>query len=269
VAQIDQGTEAGGQPNSNPFHDGMEDINSLRASQPAAHDLPCSLSPGPIDRSYLDNRPSLKQKNAVEQVSEGLPGKQEKLTFKGTSTQAVKTSTGSSGRSLAAKEKKRSAAQHRRSKSLDVVSNPSGYSYRMDMTSFGYTSESKEGRGGDVEPALSKPALHENLQHKPGPKQVHFDTSPQDAPSKIRASRATTLYPGEYFIGLDTDGKQKHSAPNPTPSVQSQQLSPFILNPFRAYQLDYDMFSSDSRASPKRSKAVNVAEGESSLSSAY
>jgi hypothetical protein len=134
----------------------------------------------------------------------------------------------------------------------------------MNMTYFGYSSESEEeARGREVEPVPSEPAPRGILRHRPQ-KQVRFDASPEDAQSMFCTNRATEPYTGKHFIGVDTYGKQNDSAPEPAPSVQPQRPSTFIPNPFGTYKLDYDAFSSDSESSPEKSEAANAAEDESS-----
>lgn len=160
--------------------------------------------------------------------------------------------------------------KRKRSPSPDVIPNPVGCSYGMDLDYFCYSSEDED----EAEPAvpqteprkadtLGKTALRNLAQtERPASKKVRFDASPEDTPSKRRA-RATDPYNGAHFIGMG--GPQTSSAPaTPTPTTptpESRLIDPrqrpgFIPNRSGTFELDYDAFSDDSDSSGSESPSV-------------
>ncbi|KKK16092.1 hypothetical protein ARAM_007360 [Aspergillus rambellii] len=149
--------------------------------------------------------------------------------------------------------------KRKRSSSPDVIPNPAGSSYGMDLDYFCYSSDSDEESelpAPRTEPrkvdALAKSAAQNAIQsERPASKKVRFDASPEDTPSKLRLARATDPYRGRHFIGMG--GPQTFSAPTtPTPvSRPSEPSRPpgFIPNKQGTFQLDYDAFSDDSESS--------------------
>ncbi|KAL4931126.1 uncharacterized protein BDV17DRAFT_289120 [Aspergillus undulatus] len=157
-----------------------------------------------------------------------------------------------------------SQKKRKRSPSPDVIPNPAGSSYGMDLDYFCYSSESED---DEVTPPVpqtepgkkavhGKSALRDTAQtEKPverkQKKNVHFGASPEDTPTKLRRARATDPYNGTHFIGMG--GLQSASAPTtPTPASRAQdvrQRPGFAPNRSGTFELDYDAFADDSDSS--------------------
>ncbi|KAL4998306.1 hypothetical protein BDV10DRAFT_185347 [Aspergillus recurvatus] len=230
---------------------------SEQPSAKRARNLSYSLFPAPIDRSrYLGDIPPKPNAttqatvaapdSAAQPVGESTPQSAESQTSS-TSTERGRETTPQA--SIVASELKK---KRKRSPSPDVIPNPAGSSYGMDLDYFCYSSESD----GEAEPSppRSKPsdrgktAVRSIAQsERPASKKVRFDASPEDTPSKRRA-RATDPYHGRHFIGMG--GPQTSSTPTtPTPDarvVDPRQQSGFIPNTSGTFQLDYDALSDDS-----------------------
>lgn len=241
--------------------------------------LSYSLFPAPIDRNlYLGDIPAKSTATATaaaepaagptpEPVSEPTPAlqpAQQDIPQK-TETQISTTSTERGRESTKNTATETPKKKRKRSPSPDVIPNPVGCSYGMDLDYFCYSSGSDD----EAEPAvpqteprkadtLGKTALRNLAQtERPASKKVRFDASPEDTPSKRRA-RATDPYNGTHFIGMG--GPQASSAPT-TPTPESRLTDPrqrpgFIPNRSGTFELDYDAFSDDSDSSGSESPSV-------------
>lgn len=141
--------------------------------------------------------------------------------------------------------------KRKRSPSPDVIPNPAGCSYGLDLDYFCYSSDSEE--EADVQPqqalpptkpdALVKSAVRSAMRsEQASAKRVRFDASPEDTPSKLRTRpRATDPYTGRHFIGMGdaarvtTHGSLAAAPATPTPAprvdLSTPQRSPgFIPN---------------------------------------
>ncbi|EER26574.1 hypothetical protein CPC735_007470 [Coccidioides posadasii C735 delta SOWgp] len=157
--------------------------------------------------------------------------------------------------------------KRKRSPSPDVIPNPPGVSYGMDLKYFCYSSESEE---EEEEPPQTKPP-------KPLPprgilrerKRVRFDVSPQDTPSKLRLQRTMAIAdmtPSRAPITPSRLSREVHAAEQTAPSPGAAPAShgsadalshalgrpptrvsapPVITNTTGTYKLDYNLFSSD------------------------
>lgn len=124
--------------------------------------------------------------------------------------------------------------KRKRSPSPDVIPNPAGCSYGLDLDYFCYSSDSEE--EADVQPqqalpptkpdALVKSAVRSAMRsEQASAKRVRFDASPEDTPSKLRTRpRATDPYTGRHFIGMGdaarvtTHGSLAAAPATPTPA---------------------------------------------------
>jgi hypothetical protein len=172
----------------------------------AARDLSYSLFPARINkRLYLGDASATPQ-----QETEAAPAI-EKPTEKDDTVMAPP------GADKAGKKRKRRL-------SPDVIPNPVGSSYGLDLDFFTYSSPSSEGSETAVPtPALQTPATRPL-------KRVRFDTSPQDTPSKLRTraqnqerARATDPYAGNQFVGLSDPFAPRAEAP---PSMPQPSAGP-------------------------------------------
>ncbi|KAE8149738.1 hypothetical protein BDV25DRAFT_140520 [Aspergillus avenaceus] len=216
--------------------------------------LSYSLFPAPIDRSlYLGD---IDTKPKAPEATPATSSAAQDTTKKPASHEPPASDDQKRGR----EESKTSQTPHRKRKrdpSPDVIPNPVGSSYGMDLDYFCYSSESEDEetqtptKNGELKPAdgLAKTALRSALRSDRHPsKKVRFDASPEDTPSKLRLrARATDPYTGRHFVGM-SDG----TAPaTPTPAAHADQTSQqlpypgFIPNTQGTFQLDYDAFSSD------------------------
>ncbi|RDW86883.1 uncharacterized protein DSM5745_03525 [Aspergillus mulundensis] len=222
-----------------------------------ARTLSYSLFPAPIDRSrYLGDIPPkpLATVPVTAPASDSAPRPAEKATPQSTElhTSSTPIERGRDSTPQTSNATTRSKHKRKRSPSPDVIPNPEGSSYGMDIKYFEISDDSED----EVEPSpppteprnRGKTSLRSIAQsERPASKKVRFDASPEDTPSKRRA-RATDPYRGRHFIGMG--GPQTSSAP-PTPTPESSVADPrqrdgFIPNTSGTYQLDYDAFSDDS-----------------------
>ncbi|RAK98246.1 uncharacterized protein BO80DRAFT_457529 [Aspergillus ibericus CBS 121593] len=219
-----------------------------------------SLFPQPFDRSlYLADLP---KKESTTPSSTLVSRPVDKPSTEESKTQESIASDDSEAEQ--SKEKKR-----KRSPSPDVIPNPPGCSYGLDLDYFCYSSESDEEqelpqpRTEQKKPDHSaKAAVRSALRsERPSSKKVRFDASPENTPSKLRLrARATDPYHGRHFIGMGNDSDA--AAPDsPTPASHVSDESPtrsgFVPNRQGTFQLDYDAFSDDSESSGSPS-AANV-----------
>ncbi|PYI02243.1 hypothetical protein BO78DRAFT_225221 [Aspergillus sclerotiicarbonarius CBS 121057] len=230
-----------------------------------------SLFPQPYDRSlYLGDLP---KKESTVPSSTLISRPADKPLTQESKTQESTASDGQANAARArelvevseaeqSKEKKR-----KRSPSPDVIPNPPGCSYGLDLDYFCYSSESEgeqelsQPRTDQKKPDHSaKAAVRSALRsERPSSKKVRFDASPENTPSKLRLrARATDPYHGRHFIGMGNDSDA--AAPeSPTPASHVSDESPsragFVPNPQGTFQLDYDAFSDDTESSGSSSSA--------------
>ncbi|KAL4870907.1 hypothetical protein BDV12DRAFT_164888 [Aspergillus spectabilis] len=149
--------------------------------------------------------------------------------------------------------------KRKRSASPDVIPNPVGSSYGMDLDYFCYSSESEDEEEDHSAPqteprnanTLARTTTRSIIQsERPASKKVRFDASPEDTPSKHRA-RATDPYHGRHFIGMsDPPTFSAPTTPTPAPRVADPRERPgFIPNRSGTFELDYDAVSDDSDSS--------------------
>ncbi|KAL4980760.1 hypothetical protein BDW66DRAFT_124732 [Aspergillus desertorum] len=234
--------------------------NRLLSEQPRAkraRNLSYSLFPAPIDRSrYLGDitsKPTATTAtiapdpdSAAQHVGESTPQKTD------SQTSSTFTERGRETTSQASNAVSESRTKRKRSPSPDVIPNPAGSSYGMDLDYFCYSSESEgEAESSPLRSEFSdrgKTALRNIAQsERPASKKVRFDASPEDTPSKRRA-RATDPYRGRHFIGMGAP--QTTSAPT-TPTPEPRVVDPlhqpgFVPNTSGTFQLDYDALSDGS-----------------------
>ncbi|KAB8259151.1 hypothetical protein BDV32DRAFT_124614 [Aspergillus pseudonomiae] len=217
-----------------------------------ARNLSYSLFPAPIDRSlYLGDIPkpstvrpeaAAPESHRTEQAQVQKPERQQTAA---SSAQAEERET--SQASSDAEQRKR-----KRSPSPDVIPNPAGSSYGLDLDYFCYSSESEDEvaetpskqserkKVDGLAKSVARSALRTDRQSS---KKVRFDASPEDTPSKLRSrARSTDPYRGTHFVGMGND--------SPTPSARTEQPSPrnpgFVPNTQGTFQLDYDVVLDDS-----------------------
>ncbi|KAL4878646.1 hypothetical protein BJY04DRAFT_195313, partial [Aspergillus karnatakaensis] len=180
-------------------------------------------------------------------------------------------------RNLASESHKK---KRKRSPSPDVIPNPEGSSYGMDLRYFTYSSEDED---EEADQASTEPKSETKLPdtlvkiaarnivgtEKPSSKKVRFDASPEDTPSKQRA-RATDPYHGRHFIGMNAPPIfSAPTTPTPTPRVVDPRQRPgFIPNRSGTFELDYDAFSddSDSSGAPSPPSVSTPAAAQASIS---
>ena len=231
-------------------------------------DLSYDLFPRPIDRSlYLPPKAPASKANELpkahdESKEQGLQ-KEQQTQGQVPSKSAVLPSDDRSSRQLSNTQ---TMKKRKRSPSPDVIPNPPGCSYGMDLNYFCYSSES-EGEEEEGEEITSKPnpflksAVRNELRSEQHPsKKVRFDASPENTPSKQRG-RATDPYHGHHFLGPGdsptSEGPDSTATPapaTPTPSTTGDEtplhLRPgFIPNTQGTFGFDYDDFSSDESSS--------------------
>lgn len=219
-------------------------------------DLSYSLFPRPIDRSlYLP--PASEAKDNQEQQPQPQQEQEPQIQEQATSEHAiVPVEERASREATSAQENKK----RKRSPSPDVIPNPPGCSYGLDLEYFCYSSESDEDELENETPraaSVSKPTPLDksaaySAQHPS--KKVRFDASPEGTPSKLRG-RATDPYQGQDFLGLgDSPPASEKAAPEPTTPVAHvaspvQRPPGFIPNTQGTFGFDYDDFSDDSSSS--------------------
>lgn len=156
--------------------------------------------------------------------------------------------------------------KRKRSPSPDVIPNPKGCSYGMDLDYFCYSSDSEDETTPTSEPTLPQTEPRQlgrpgkgivrnaiNSEHHPS-KKVRFDASPEDTPSKLRSRAcATDPYRGKQFIGMSGVSASPQVSPTPASHVDTisepQRPPGFVPNLQGTFQLDYDAFSDDSDSS--------------------
>lgn len=233
------------------------------------HDLTYSLFPAPIDkRRYLedsttkktqtDSQTDMKRKASITEDQHKSP---ERSVIAEGVTESDQVSHEEDG-----------GRKRKRSPSPDVIPNPPGCSYGLDLRYFTYSSESEDESAEEPRPSVlpkrasttKKAATVKKVKspvrgilrpQRPPPKRVRFDASPEDTPSKRRL-RATDTYTGREFVGIPDPfaPRDESSFATPTPpsptltsTERIQQRPPgFIPNPNGTFRLDYDAFSSDS-----------------------
>ncbi|KAE8389806.1 hypothetical protein BDV23DRAFT_156533 [Aspergillus alliaceus] len=257
-------------------------------AQPAkkrARNLSYSLFPAPIDRSlYLGDVP--KPPTALPKSCSPDSHRAEQETAQTLKTQEITASDDQTkGREVLPQAVNEEGQKKRkRSPSPDVIPNPAGSSYGLDLDYFCYSSDSEDEAAGTPskqgEPkkagGLAETAARNALRsERASSKKVRFDASPEDTPSKLRSrARATDPYRGTHFIGM---GNGSASAPTtPTPPARAEQSSQpqpgFIPNTQGTFQLDYDTFPDDSESSgpstPRSAAAPGTAAREEELRAA-
>lgn len=239
---------------------------SERPSQPPkkrARNLSYSLFPAPIDRSlYLGDIPK---------PSTALPEAAAPDSHRTEQTQAQKPESQQTSASDEQDEPRETSQEisdaeqrkRKRSPSPDVIPNPAGSSYGLDLDYFCYSSESEDEaaatpskpserkKADGLAKSVARSALRAERQSS---KKVRFDASPEDTPSKLRSrARATDPYRGTHFVGMGND--------SPTPPARteqpSQRHSGFVPNTQGTFQLDYDTVSDDSETT-SLSSSTNV-----------
>ncbi|KAL2222721.1 hypothetical protein M432DRAFT_539391 [Thermoascus aurantiacus ATCC 26904] len=223
------------------------------------HDLTYSLFPAPIDKRRYLEAPTVKRIQTDSQAE-----KTSTMDDQARTPEKSVVPEGAKGTDKVSRKKKDGRKKRKRSPSPDVIPNPPGCSYGMDLRYFCYSSESEESEDEleeETRPSVppekastaTKPPVRSILRpQRPPPKKVRFDASPEDTPSKLRL-RATDAYTGRQFVGVrDPFAPRDESSaatmtPTPASTEQIRQRPPgFIPNPNGTFKLDYDAFSSDS-----------------------
>ncbi|KAF9893142.1 hypothetical protein FE257_012553 [Aspergillus nanangensis] len=232
-----------------------------------------SLFPAPMDKSlYLGDIPKAPKETQKPSSSDSPSRSTQEKTVHTTAekpqldkstapvvpTEAVGKEHKNSAQTPSRSEKKR-----KRAPSPDVIPNPVGSSYGMDLAFFGYSSDSDEeasttsSQGKDGVPEnlpLTKSTVRNAIRSERHPsKKVRFDASPEDTPSKKRMrGRATDTYSGQHFVGMGSTSPSPSSSPSVTPTTPTPPVTRppgFIPNTQGTFQLDYDAFSDDSESS--------------------
>ncbi|KAL1986197.1 hypothetical protein VTN96DRAFT_6712 [Rasamsonia emersonii] len=210
---------APGDADVSPTPSGKKARGQVDAEKQIHRDLSYSLFPAGLDkRLYLGDARETPSK------AESRPAI-EKPAEKDTLTPLAEVEN-------AAKKRKRAPP------SPDVIPNPVGVSYGMDLDFFTYSSpESEESDTADtpqIASALQTPAPTTGRSDPRPRKRVRFDTSPQDTPSKIRA-RATDPYVGRQFIGLEDPFVPRPEGPpsleRPTDAAEPAEHTPRTAEP--------------------------------------
>jgi hypothetical protein len=233
--------------------------------------LSYSLFPAPIDRARFLGDLTTPKKTPQAAQPESRPDQAQKPS--GAQDQTPSTSqVADASEQGVLPQTTEDATQKKRKRSLspDIIPNPAGCSYGLDLDYFCYSSDSEEEADAQAEQAvpLTKPdalvksAVRSAMRSEQGPsKRVRFNASPEDTPSKLRTRpRATDPYTGRHFIGMGDAARvaapaSPTAAPaTPTPAarvdVSTPQRSPgFIPNKQGTFQFDYDAFSDDSDSS--------------------
>ncbi|KAL4921946.1 hypothetical protein BDW62DRAFT_173713 [Aspergillus aurantiobrunneus] len=238
-----------------------------------ARNLSYSLFPTPIDRSlYLGDvptettarttstsvstsapapAPALAAQPAQEDMPQRVQSQTESQTLV-TSTERGRDSTPKASNTPSESHKKK----RKRSSSPDVIPNPAGASYGLDLDYFDYSSDNED---DEAEPSVPQTeprktdtfgntSLRSAVQsERPASKKVRFDQSPEDTPSKRRRPHATEPYHGDHFRGLgDSQALSAPTTPTPQRIVDPRQRPGFIPNRTGTFELNYDDFSDDS-----------------------
>ncbi|KAG2014886.1 hypothetical protein GB937_006344 [Aspergillus fischeri] len=256
--------------------------------------LSYSLFPAPIDRARFlgDLTTTPKKTSQAVQPESRLDEAEKPSAAQDQPPSTSQVTEVSEQRALPQTAEDATQKKRKRSPSPDVIPNPAGCSYGLDLDYFCYSSDSEE--EADVQPqqavpptkpdALVKSAVRSAMRSEQGPsKRVRFDASPEDTPSKLRTRpRATDPYTGRHFIGMGdaarvtAPGSPAAAPATPTPAprvdLSTPQRSPgFIPNKQGTFQLDYDAFSDDSESSgapsPKSPAAKSVSETQTTTTS--
>ncbi|KAE8367686.1 hypothetical protein BDV27DRAFT_66475 [Aspergillus caelatus] len=239
---------------------------SERPSQPPkkrARNLSYSLFPAPIDRSlYLGDIP--KSSTAPPEAAAPDSHRTEQAQAqKPESQQTTASDEQAKPRETSQEISDAEQRKRKRSPSPDVIPNPAGSSYGLDLDYFCYSSESEDEaaetpskqserkKADGLAKSVARSALRAERQSS---KKVRFDASPEDTPSKLRSrARATDPYRGTHFVGMGSD--------SPTPPARTEQPSQrhpgFVPNTQGTFQLDYDTVSDDSETTAL-SSSTNV-----------
>ncbi|KAN0072139.1 hypothetical protein V8E54_009868 [Elaphomyces granulatus] len=214
-----------------------------------------SLFPEPIDRElYLGNTSTARSRLGTSD-SQPLDKTTKAVDDTETPSDERRPKAGAEAPHSGEESRKSERKRRRRRASPDVIPNPPGTSYGMDLRYFIYSSESYDDSSEDeVRARPSQMPVRGILQTKrPRPKRVHFAASPPDKPSKLRPiSQAAT----ESYAGHDMDphvdrlGVLASPAQMPTSSLRAAQTDPDSYQPVvpnltGTFTLDYDLFSSD------------------------
>ncbi|KAN0068713.1 hypothetical protein V8E54_013437 [Elaphomyces granulatus] len=214
-----------------------------------------SLFPEPIDRElYLRNTSTARSRLGTSD-SQPLDKTTKAVDDTETPSDERRPKAGAEAPHSGEESRKSERKRRRRRASPDIIPNPPGTSYGMDLRYFIYSSESYDDSSEDeVRARPSQMPVRGILQTKrPRPKRVHFAASPPDKPSKLRSiSQAAT----ESYAGHDMDphvdrlGVLASPAQMPTSSLRAAQTDPDSYQPVvpnltGTFTLDYDLFSSD------------------------
>lgn len=252
-------------------------IRTPRTAPAKKPELSYDLFPRPIDRSlYLPSESSTKKTNETQRSSQqGLEKEKQTPARSESTTEPVEERTTRDADGTQAKKKRK------RSPSPDVIPNPPGCSYGMDLRYFCYSSDSED---EDETPTiaakptpLQKSAVRNELESEQHPsKRVRFDASPEDTPSKKRG-RATDPYHGRHFLSPgeipspsapDATDDTPPSPGSPSPSTVDAGSTPakrrpgFIPNTQGTFGIDYDdeSESTSSSSSPPAGAASALPE---------
>lgn len=236
------------------------------SKQASPRDLSYSLFPAPLDRKrYLGITSDTSKKASVSQDVHSVVGNDVVSETEATTvpphppTEVVEESEISPQQETETPR----VRKRKRLPSPDVIPNPPGTSYGMDLRYFGYSSSESEEELEETSPPIKRPrtvhgvAARSALRSEAATwrKKVRFDASPEDTPSKLRTkARATDPYRGRHFIGMGNDSNAtitpaSPSTPTPTAYADITQRPGFVPNTEGTYKLDYDAFSDDSDSS--------------------
>ncbi|KAL1885010.1 hypothetical protein Plec18167_001667 [Paecilomyces lecythidis] len=254
-----------------------------KPKESSPHDLSYSLFPARIDRSrYLEVRSDVRGDTKRRKLGDGKKSVIEQSAATTTPERFQRGSDADADADVDAMDggKKRK----RPSTSPDVIPNPPGSSYGLDLDYFTYSTDSED----ETEEAQrttsvtdKRPVRSILRPQRPPPKRVRFDTSPENTPSKLRL-RATDSYTGQQFVGVPDlftprdNATRQDAVPHPdtattsaaVPAAQTAveepaQRSPgFIPNQSGTFRLDYDAFSSDSESNTEPSPARPTSQGQ-------
>lgn len=229
-------------------------------------DLSYDLFPRPINRDlYLPRAP---QPSAPAEVN-GLTDKREGSQTKQSEQQNQEQAPSVAAAAPAEERQSRQATdtpekrKRKRAPSPDVIPNPPGCSYGLDLDYFCYGSESDE-EETENEASSAKPtppaksAARSAIRSESHPsKKVRFDASPDNTPSKLRG-RATDPYHGSHFLGPgDSPAKTAPASPTPVHAKPPVQRPPgFVFNHQGSFGFDYDDFSDDSTSGPSSPASI-------------
>ena len=174
--------------------DANAERNTVNRQDISPSELTYSLFPPPLDRSrFFDDisKPKANARTSSVDKRSRPSAEQPATTSKPTDSPRENGSATPNGENGSQKRK--------RSPSPEVIPNPPGSSYGMDLRFFTYSSDES-----DTEPEGDSSTI-ERARTETGPsKKVRFNPRPNNSPSKLRTKpRATDPYRGQEFIGLD------------------------------------------------------------------